>query len=77
MKLHSYPEVFNDLIILTSKKLNISEDYVRRDYFIVLVLKRLGESEFMDNCIFKGGTSLSKCYPGSIQRFSEDVDLTN
>ena len=25
--------------------------------------------------IFKGGTSLSKCY-GYIQRFSEDIDLT-
>lgn len=25
---------------------------------------------------FKGGTSLSKCYPGSINRFSEDIDLT-
>jgi predicted nucleotidyltransferase component of viral defense system len=76
MNLHLYPVVFNDLIILTSRKLNISVDYIRRDYFIVLVLKRLSESEFMDNCIFKGGTSLSKCYPGSIQRFSEDVDLT-
>ena len=26
--------------------------------------------------MFKGGTSLSKCYPGSIERFSEDIDLT-
>ena len=26
--------------------------------------------------MFKGGTSLSKCYPGSINRFSEDIDLT-
>ncbi|WP_363316713.1 nucleotidyl transferase AbiEii/AbiGii toxin family protein [uncultured Dysosmobacter sp.] len=24
----------------------------------------------------QGGTSLSKCYPGSIDRFSEDIDLT-
>ena len=27
-------------------------------------------------CVFKGGTSLSKCYPNSIERFSEDIDLT-
>ena len=27
-------------------------------------------------CVFKGGTLLSKCYPGSIERFSEDIDLT-
>ena len=26
--------------------------------------------------MFKGGTSLAKCYPGSICRFSEDIDLT-
>lgn len=26
--------------------------------------------------MFKGGTSLSKCYPGFIERFSEDIDLT-
>ncbi|MFZ3591598.1 nucleotidyl transferase AbiEii/AbiGii toxin family protein [Bacillus sp. DJP31] len=25
---------------------------------------------------FKGGTSLSKCFPNSIERFSEDIDLT-
>jgi hypothetical protein len=24
---------------------------------------------------FKGGTSLSKCYPESISRFSDDIDL--
>ena len=26
--------------------------------------------------MFKGGISLSKCYPGSIERFSEDINLT-
>lgn len=26
--------------------------------------------------MFKGGISLSKCYPHSIERFSEDIDLT-
>lgn len=33
-------------------------------------------NEFAEQCVFKGGTSLSKCYPGSIERFSEDIDLT-
>lgn len=28
------------------------------------------------NAFLKGGTSLSKCYPSSIKRFSEDIDLT-
>ena len=36
----------------------------------------LSQSENAEHCVFKGGTSLSKCYPGSIERFSEDIDLT-
>ena len=36
----------------------------------------LSQSEYVSSCVFKGGTSLSKCYPGSIERFSEDIDLT-
>ncbi|WP_289466235.1 nucleotidyl transferase AbiEii/AbiGii toxin family protein, partial [Klebsiella pneumoniae] len=27
------------------------------------------------NCVFKGGTSLSKCF-NVIDRFSEDIDIT-
>ena len=41
-----------------------------------MLLKNLENSEYADKCVFKGGTSLSKCYPGSIERFSEDIDLT-
>ena len=41
-----------------------------------LLLKNLADSEYADKYVFKGGTSLSKCYPGSIDRFSEDIDLT-
>ena len=36
----------------------------------------MADSEFAEQSVFKGGTSLSKCYPGSIERFSEDIDLT-
>ena len=36
----------------------------------------MGNSEYVNQVIFKGGTSLSKCYPKSIERFSEDIDLT-
>ena len=41
-----------------------------------MLLENLAVSEFVEKCVFKGGTSLSKCYPGSIKRFSEDIDLT-
>jgi len=41
-----------------------------------MMLRALADSPYVDQCVFKGGTSLSKCYPGSIDRFSEDIDLT-
>lgn len=76
MKLHEDIEVFEELIQLTSRYKNIPEMAIRRDYFITLVLLRLSQNEFADSVIFKGGTSLSKCYPNSIERFSEDIDMT-
>ncbi len=76
MKLHLFDQDFSDLAALTSKWIGISAANVRRDYYIVLLLARLSKSHYADCCVFKGGTSLSKCYAGSIKRFSEDIDLT-
>ena len=76
MRLHELNEDFSDLISLTSARIGIPEEAVKRDYFIVMLLQRLEKSRFADTCVFKGGTSLSKCYPGIISRFSEDIDLT-
>ena len=76
MKLHEYQSEFHDLITIVASRKHIPESAVERDYYIVLLLKNLENSEYADKCVFKGGTSLSKCYPGSIERFSEDIDLT-
>ena len=76
MKLHQYQEEFKALISIVANKLHIPESAVERDYYIVFLLKKLENSNYADKCVFKGGTSLSKCYPGSIERFSEDIDLT-
>ncbi|MDE7439307.1 MAG: nucleotidyl transferase AbiEii/AbiGii toxin family protein [Clostridia bacterium] len=76
MNLHNFKEDFDSLASIVSKKLNITAQAVKRDYFIVCMLDNLVHSEYADVCVFKGGTSLSKCYPGSIERFSEDIDLT-
>ena len=65
-----------DLCMLTSEYIGISEDAVKRDYYIAMLLQNLQNSNFAGECVFKGGTSLSKCYPQSINRFSEDIDLT-
>lgn len=76
MKLHTYPEEFRELITVVANDKHISESAVERDYYIVMMLKALVDSPYAEQCVFKGGTSLSKCYPGSIDRFSEDIDLT-
>lgn len=76
MNLHADSQTFDELISLTAKWKNIPESAVKRDYFIVLLLGNLANSKYREKCVFKGGTSLSKCYPGSIERFSEDIDLT-
>lgn len=76
MKLHTHPEDFRELITVVASEKHIPESAVERDYYIVMMLKALADSPYADQCVFKGGTSLSKCYPGSIDRFSEDIDLT-
>lgn len=65
MKLHNDQEAFHDLIALTATMIGIPEAAVKRDYFIVMMLQKLAKSVYADRCVFKGGTSLSKCYPGS------------
>lgn len=76
MNLHLNKDDFSDLTVLTADFIGIPSTAVRRDYYIVMMLQQLTRSEYADQCVFKGGTSLSKCYPGTINRFSEDLDLT-
>lgn len=76
MNLHNDKDSFSDLIAVTAEFVGIPETAVKRDYYIVKLLQNLQNSEFADKCVFKGGTSLNKCYSGSIERFSEDIDLT-
>ena len=48
----------------------------KKDFWVCWTLERLfALTEFRENLLFKGGTSLSKVY-GLIQRFSEDIDLS-
>ena len=76
MKLHNYKSDFDELVTIVAHYKNIPESAIRRDYYIVFALQKLANSDYRDKCVFKGGTSLSKCCPGSIERFSEDIDLT-
>ena len=76
MNLHEHKEEFEELIAIVADYIGVPVDAVRRDYYIVQMMQNLQNSEYAEACVFKGGTSLSKCYPGSINRFSEDIDLT-
>lgn len=70
--LHNNKELFNDVIIATSNALNIEPAIIEKDYYVTLLLKRINEKCL--DIIFKGGTSLSKCFK-IINRFSEDIDI--
>lgn len=73
MYLHEDRESFKDLIELVSGEIGRTPIVVEKDYYVTMILKRL--SEQLDNCVFKGGTSLSKGFK-AIDRFSEDIDIT-
>lgn len=65
--------MFSDAILAASEYWNIAPALIEKDYYVTLILKRLNEE--IPGLLFKGGTSLSKCYK-LIDRFSEDIDLT-
>lgn len=74
MNLHNDKASFSAAIQAASDKLNIFPGFIEKDYWITLVLKRLSESKFNNDVVFKGGTSLFKGYK-IIDRFSEDIDI--
>ena len=66
-------ELFKTLLINTANDLKILEEYVEKDYWLILILKTIFSKS--QDYVFKGGTSLSKCYH-LINRFSEDIDVS-
>ena len=70
--LHNKKDTFEQLVLRTSEYLGVKAEIVEKDYFVTLFLKRI--AAVMPDIVFKGGTSLSKCYH-IIKRFSEDIDL--
>ncbi len=74
MKLHEENQLFRQAVLATAQEMQLPEIFVEKDYWVTLALKAAFNSASGADCVFKGGTSLSKCY-GLIERFSEDVDL--
>ena len=73
MYLHEDRERFKSVIEQTADYSGRATIVVEKDYYVTLILKQL--SNQLDNCVFKGGTSLSKGFR-VIDRFSEDIDIT-
>lgn len=73
MYLHEDRETFRDIIEQVSNEIGRTPIVVEKDYYVTLLLKLLAEQ--LENCVFKGGTSLSKGFH-VIDRFSEDIDIT-
>ena len=63
-----------DLIGNIALKTGFSSHAIEKDWWVTMVLKALFETKCADYLVFKGGTSLSKCW-NLIERFSEDIDV--
>ncbi|MGN1181571.1 MAG: nucleotidyl transferase AbiEii/AbiGii toxin family protein [Faecalibacillus sp.] len=64
--------MFSDILEACYVDTGIPRAIIEKDYYVTLLLQKI-----VENCpeiIFKGGTSISKCYK-VINRFSEDIDL--
>ncbi|MBD5497065.1 MAG: nucleotidyl transferase AbiEii/AbiGii toxin family protein [Lachnospiraceae bacterium] len=73
MNLHHDEAVFAELIAGAATELQIPANIIEKDYFVTLTLREL--SSRLKNMVFKGGTSLTKCYQ-LLNRFSEDIDIS-
>ena len=70
--MHHNKETFEQVILRVANDKGIAPEIIEKDYYVTLFLKSI--KDLQPNIIFKGGTSLSKCYK-IINRFSEDIDL--
>lgn len=52
----------------------IQQKALEKDWWVTLTLKALFTCKYKQYIVFKGGTSLSKCWK-LIERFSEDIDI--
>jgi hypothetical protein len=65
----------SELFLLTAERMRLHPVNVEKDFWVCWLLKQLFTIPEYDGwLVFKGGTSLSKCFK-LIQRFSEDIDL--
>lgn len=74
MNLHENKQLFRQAVQFTAQQMRIPEIYVEKDYWVMYALHTICSHPIGKETVFKGGTSLSKCF-SLINRFSEDIDL--
>lgn len=68
------PERQKELLGLVSNRTGLPAYAIEKDWWVTLALYAIFHTQWADNIVFKGGTSLSKSWD-LIERFSEDIDL--
>lgn len=75
MKLFETPDFYDAIVAATAHFTGsgLTEQLIEKDYFVTEAL-RIIATQWPNQVVFKGGTSLSKGWK-LINRFSEDLDL--
>lgn len=73
MYFHEDRDLFSETIETIHEETGVEKSIIEKDYYVTLILRQLHQKQ--PDCVFKGGTSLSKCFK-VINRFSEDIDIT-
>ena len=63
-----------DVLKHLENKSGLNAKSIEKDWWVTLALNALFNGKYASYLVFKGGTSLSKCW-NIIDRFSEDIDL--
>ena len=74
MILHEDEQSFKELLEIVGEYYALDPKIVEKDYWVTYALSKLKDFDRKDLIIFRGGTSLTKCYT-DLKRFSEDIDL--
>lgn len=76
MYLHNNLDLLRTYIEITHDRTNLARSVIEKDYYVTMILRLIKQkSTDLGDVVFKGGTSLSKCYK-VIDRFSEDIDIS-
>ncbi len=63
-----------EVLKLLENKTKLNAKSIEKDWWVTMALNALFNGSYASHLVFKGGTSLSKCWR-LIDRFSEDIDL--